>query len=126
MSIAVLSNDEDSDGELDVDSVSIVSAPATGEALIESDGTLAGTTIEYAHDGSGEVDDEVTFTYTVADEDGVLSNVATVTVSITAVPNVAPIAANDEPQDAVAIGGSLIIDVLSNDTDANENLDIRV
>jgi len=73
----------------------VVSAPATGTALLESDGTLAGTTIEYVHDGSGEVGDNVTFTYTVADEDGALSNVATVTILITAVPNVAPVAANE-------------------------------
>ena len=124
VSVAILSNDQDSDGELDVDSVSIVSAPATGAALLESDGTLVGTAIEYTHDGSGAVGDEVTFTYTVADEDGALSNVATVTVSITAVPNVAPVAANDDPQDAVAIGSSLTIDVLLNDDDNDGTLNV--
>ena len=116
VSIAVLSNDDDTDGTLDVDSI-VINAPAIGTAIVVSDGTKEGTTIDYTHDGSGVVGEEVTFTYTVADEDGALSNVETVTVSITAVPNVAPVAANDEPLDSVAVGSSLTIDVLSNDTD---------
>jgi len=66
----------------------------------------------------------VTFTYTVKDEEGAESNAATVTVTVTEAPNVAPLAVNDVPTEPVALGSSLTIDVLSNDTDVNENLDV--
>ena len=38
--------------------------------------------------------------------------------------NLAPVAANDEPASSVAIGSSLTIDVLSNDTDSDGELDV--
>ena len=122
--IPVLGNDTDSDGVLDPDSV-LASDPAAGSVLLESNGTIAGTSIMYVHDGSGSAGDEVTFTYTVKDNDGEVSNAATVTVTLLSNPNVAPVAANDEPTESVAIGESLTIDVLSNDEDSDGDLDVN-
>ena len=71
-SLAVLFNDTD-DVELDLTSVAIVQAPVNGTAIASP------TTgeISYAHSGLVPGD---TFTYTVADRLGQVSNVATVTV----------------------------------------------
>lgn len=65
----------------------------------------------------------MTFTYTVRDDDGEVSNAATVTVDVTAAENIAPVAVNDAPAESVAIGGSLVINVLSNDNDSDGTLD---
>ncbi len=57
------------------------------------------------------------FTYTVADTDGLLSNVATVTVDVTAV-NEAPVAMDDSA--TTPEGMPVLIDVCANDTDPDD------
>ena len=104
----MLSNDEDTDGTLDVDSV-VIAAPATGTAVVVSDGTKEGTTIDYTHDGSGAVGDAVTFSYTVADDEGLVSSDTAVTVTLLAVPNTAPVTLVDNA--SVEIGGTVSIAV---------------
>ena len=87
VSVPVLVND-DTDGTLDPDSVLVIGSTL---AVVQTDGTVGGTAIVYTHDGSGSVGDEITFTYTVSDDDGEPSNEATVTVTITEAPNVATV-----------------------------------
>ena len=76
--ILVLENDSDSGGTLDTSSVTIVNAPANGIATV-----LASGDIRYTHDGSTTTSDQLT--YTVDDNDGAMSNVATVNLTITQV-----------------------------------------
>ena len=75
--INILANDTDPDGDaLDVASVEITQAPHKGTAVVNVDGTVT-----YTPDGgvAGTMD---TFNYTVDDEHGATSNIATVSVSI--------------------------------------------
>ncbi len=97
-------------------SVTITTPPANGTAIGNADNTAtytpntAGTPFQGAD----------AFDYTVANAFGT-SNAATVSVDVQA--NVAPVAGNDSAQTNTAAldnaGGSLVIDVLANDTDAN-------
>jgi len=77
-------NDSDSDDGLDLTSITIVSGPTNGSIdSINTDGT-----VDYTHNGSETVADS--FTYTIRDLAGAISN--TVTVSLTVTPqNDAPI-----------------------------------
>ena len=75
--LTVLSNDDDPDGELAVNSVQIVTNGAHGVAVANSDGTVT-----YTHD-VGDTAQSDTFTYRVSDDQGAQSNLATVTLSIT-------------------------------------------
>ena len=70
----VLSNDSDSDGTLDLTSIVVVTPPASGTAVPQSDGTVL-----FTHSGAAQGTE--TFTYTVGDDVGMASNIATVTVS---------------------------------------------
>jgi hypothetical protein len=78
VTITVLNNDSDSDGTLDTDTVTIVTAPTHGTTHVD----LITGKITYTHDGSATVSDF--FTYTVKDNQGVESNLATVQINITA------------------------------------------
>ncbi|MGF1491710.1 MAG: glycosyl hydrolase family 28-related protein, partial [Microcoleaceae cyanobacterium] len=73
--IDVLANDTDSDGNLDPTTVTIIDSPATGSVSLDSNGLIT-----YVHDGSTPSSDR--FTYTVRDDDGALSNTATVNLAI--------------------------------------------
>jgi regulation of enolase protein 1 (concanavalin A-like superfamily) len=73
--IAVLGNDSDSDGTLDPATLNVVNAPANGTLSIDTNGLVT-----YTHDGSTTTADS--FTYTVADDDGAISNEATVNLDI--------------------------------------------
>ena len=73
--------DLDSDGTLDATSVSIVSSPLHGMVSDNGAGVLT-----YTHDGGADTSDS--FTYTVLDNEGAISNEATVSVAIGAVPPV--------------------------------------
>ncbi len=72
--IDVLGNDLDPDSDLEEAVLAIVAAPVAGEASVSGGG------IEYTHSGGGELVDS--FTYTVEDSEGALSNEATVAISI--------------------------------------------
>jgi len=77
--IDVCANDTDADGTIDVTSVGIVVGPAHGSVSVSS--TTGGVTYTPASGFSGSD----TFTYRVTDDGGGLSNVATVSVTVTEV-----------------------------------------
>lgn len=70
-----LSNDNDSDGQIIVDSIAVIQEPTHGTFTINSQGI-----IEYSHTGSSVTED--TITYTVKDNDGATSNEATIKIQI--------------------------------------------
>jgi bacillopeptidase F len=75
VTIHVLANDVDADGELAPASVAIVTGPLAGTAVPNGDGTVT-----YAPNRSFH--GTYAFTYTVADDGGAVSRVATVTVTV--------------------------------------------
>jgi len=82
--IDVLANDSDSDGTLDPTTVTVVTSPQHGSVTVDADGTIV-----YQPDVTPDVylgDDSLQ--YTVADDDGAVSNVAT--VAITVIPDPTP------------------------------------
>jgi len=104
VTIAVLANDSDPDGN--PLSISAVTAPAHGTA------TISGTTIVYTPvAGYSGVD---TFNYTISDGRGG-SATASVTVTIAAQPNRPPVAVNDAATTAFAT--PVTVNVLANDSD---------
>jgi VCBS repeat-containing protein len=113
-SLAVLSNDTDSDGTLDPATIAIVATPSAGTA-----NPNAGQ-VDYTPDSSSALTDS--FQYTVDDNDGATSNAATVQITI----NRAPVA-YDDPTSATDYTTDedtpLAVDagsgVLANDMDAN-------
>lgn len=112
--IDLVANDTDSDGIVDPRRISIVDFPQHAVGL--SLNLLTGE-VTYTHDGSGNPD---SFTYTVLDNDGAISNVATVNISINP-PNQAPVANDDNT--TIADAATAIIDILGNDTDADGTID---
>ncbi|MBE7444973.1 MAG: cadherin-like domain-containing protein [Planctomycetia bacterium] len=73
--INIIANDADSDGTIDPTTVVITSNPANGSAVSNGDGTVT-----YTPDAGFAGTDS--FTYTVQDNEGLLSNEATVTITI--------------------------------------------
>ena len=80
-------NDTDADDGLNLASIVIVTAPSHGTVTVNANGT-----VEYTHDGSESTADG--FTYTIEDASGAVSNVAGVTLTVTAV-NDAPALVNN-------------------------------
>ncbi|MDK1286728.1 Ig-like domain-containing protein [Pseudoalteromonas umbrosa] len=112
--IDVLSNDSDSDGSLVFSSIEITTNPENGQvSLNSSDGILVYT----PSSGFSGTD---SFQYRVQDNEGLVSNIASVTVTVQAV-NQAPVANGDSAQ--VEIGASVVVVVLDNDTDADGMID---
>ncbi|MDO6424424.1 tandem-95 repeat protein [Saccharophagus degradans] len=112
--INVLGNDSDVDGTLAVNSVAVISGPASGFVAVDpASGSVTYTPLDdYAGNDS--------FTYQVNDNDGAASNIATVTLTIDPV-NDAPLANNDSAD--VVIGVDKIINVLVNDDDIDGTLE---
>lgn len=79
ITIAVLNNDTD-DGLLDQATINIVNQSGSGTATPQSNGTIV-----YAHSVSAAANTD-SFSYTVNDNQGATSNVATVNLSIGALP----------------------------------------
>ncbi|MDT9247471.1 Ig-like domain-containing protein, partial [Limnospira sp. PMC 1249.20] len=75
VTINVLSNDSDPDGVLVPDTVTVVDLPDYGTITVNPNGTIT-----YSHDGSSTGTDS--FTYTVEDDDGAISNLANVSITI--------------------------------------------
>ena len=114
VSVTVLANDSDPDG--DPLTITSVTVPANGTAVINDNGTPGDPIddyIVYTHNGSETVSDS--FTYPISD--GTLTDTATVTITVTPVNevNAAPVAADDLlllDEDT-----SAAIDVTLNDSD---------
>ena len=114
ITIDLAANDTDADGTIDLTSIVIIQNPANGSLVINGDGTVT-----YTHDGSETTTDS--FTYTIQDNNGLVSSTATVNIAVTPV-NDAPVAVNDEF--TIDEDGSLTLSapgVLGNDTDAEGN-----
>ena len=112
-------NDSDIDDGLDLASIVIVAAPvhANGPVVVNNDGT-----VDYTHDGTATASDA--FTYTIKDNSGAVSNTATVTLAIVAVPvNIPPVAVNDNDLPADQ-GGTTNLNLAVNDSDIDDGLDI--
>src|SRR5206468_1361665 len=107
-------NDSDVDNALDLTSNQIVAGPANGSVVVNGD-----VTVSYTHNGSETTSDS--FTYTIRDAAGAVSNVATVAITVTPV-NDAPVAVADAA--TVAEGGATTINLAANDTDADNALDL--
>lgn len=96
VTIDVLANDSDDDGDLDPTSLRIASAPATGVA------SVFGAEIVYEAPAV-DADTSEPFTYEVCDDSGVRCATATVTVTVTAVDAGPP----DDGPTTVTFAGSL-------------------
>ena len=111
--INVLANDSDPDvgGTLNPATVTVVSAAANGTTLVN---TTSGAITYTPNIGFAGLD---SFTYTVRDNLGAVSNVALVRVNVQFV-NTPPVAVNDGPF-RTPIGTAIQINVLANDTDVD-------
>ncbi|MCG8604915.1 tandem-95 repeat protein, partial [bacterium] len=112
--VNVISNDIDVDGTIDSTTVAIVSAPQNGSVSVNA----ATGIISYSP--SEDFFGSDFFTYTVRDDAGLISNAATVTVTIVDV-NDPPIAVRDSTSTTEET--AVTIDVLSNDTDKDGTID---
>ncbi|MFK7889935.1 MAG: Ig-like domain-containing protein, partial [Granulosicoccus sp.] len=112
LNLDVLANDTDSDGTVDISTVTITVEPTEGSATV-----LATGEIEYIHDGNTTTGTD-TLSYTVSDDLGAVSNEAVVNITV----NEAPVA-NDDTDGPLDAGASITIDVLANDTDSDGTVD---
>ncbi|MEP0984745.1 Ig-like domain-containing protein [Ekhidna sp.] len=114
--INVVSNDTDSDGSLDLGSITINSNPSNGALFDNGDGTIT-----YTHDDSETLSDS--FTYTINDDDGAASNIASVFITIDSEDlNDPPIANSDTVK--VVEGAAVTINIAGNDLDVDGSLDL--
>lgn len=121
----VLANDTDVD--LPNDAISVASVQSTSDlgaaVTVRSDGSVSydptgSVRLKSLVDGQSASD---TFTYRIQDRAGLLSNLATVTVTVSGF-NDAPVAVNDSF--AVPFGATELLNVLANDTDVDTPLDL--
>ncbi|MEO7325774.1 MAG: Ig-like domain-containing protein [Dokdonella sp.] len=103
VTINVLGNDSDPDG--DPLTITGVTAPASGTAVI------SGNSVIYTSGSAAGID---TFTYTISDGRGGTAT-ATVTVTVGPLPNTPPVAVNDAA--TTPLGVPVTINVLGNDSD---------
>ncbi|NAW65814.1 tandem-95 repeat protein, partial [Photobacterium halotolerans] len=113
--VNVLGNDQDIDGTIAANTLTIVTQPEQGSVSVDSNGTVTYTP---ALNFSGE--DQ--FTYKVSDDLGAESSIATVTMTVQAV-NDAPVANADQvtTQEDTPVD----IDLISNDSDLDGTLDLN-
>ncbi len=116
VSIDVTANDTltDSDETIDKNSITIKTQPTHGSAAVQIDGS---GTVVYTPDADYYGSDS--FTYTVKDSEGEVSNEATVTITIDGVSDGPPMAVDDNA--TTNEGSSVDIDVTANDTDPDGN-----
>ncbi len=112
-SVNLVGNDVDPENDFDLASINIASGAANGTLTINNDGS-----VDYTHDGSEAASDS--FTYTIDDNDGARSNIATVSITVT-LGNDSPAAFPDSA--TVDEGGSANINLAGNDADAEGALD---
>jgi hypothetical protein len=114
VSIAVLSNDSDVDGTLDIATITAVVGPTNGSVTAQSDGS-------FSYTPAADFNGTDSFTYTVKDDQDAVSSQATVSITVNSV-NDAPVAANDV---AVLLeDSSLDINVAGNDSDVDSTLNL--
>ena len=118
ISFSVTENDIDTDGDLNPTSVLIVSTPSDGNATVNDDGTIT-----YVNTGATAIID--TLSYTVADLEGLISNEATVSITVTE-PELEPVApiANNDTVGPVEAGEVISFTVTDNDVSNNGNLNL--
>ena len=125
VTVNVLTNDNDSNNNLDPTSVQIVGSTDGKTLVVNGEGTwtvdpVTGN-ITFTPDTSFK-GDPTPISYTVKDSTGLVSNPATVTIDY---PQDKPVATNDT-QAGTAVGGiaqPVTVNVLTNDSDPNNNLD---
>lgn len=111
--INVLGNDSDVDGTIDSSSVAVVTQPASGSVIVDGSGSISYTpSINF--NGSDS------FTYTVNDSDGAVSNTATVNITVTPV-NDEP-ALSGTPDGLVDEDGSYSFTPAGSDVDSDDSL----
>ena len=115
MDIAVASNDSDSDGTIDVTTVTITSGASNGTTTVNPTTGIVNYIPNVNFYGSDS------FIYTVKDDSGSTSNTATVTITVNAVND--PPVAND---DSANTNEDMAVDinVALNDTDVDDALDL--
>ncbi|MBI9040706.1 PKD-like domain-containing protein, partial [Lutibacter sp.] len=123
VTVAVLNNDNDSDGTLEPSTVQIVGTAGAGVSLVvsgegtwsinSSTGAITFTPI------TGFTSNPTPIFYTVSDNDGNVSNQATVTITYTAIAPVAlaDLSSANTPDTAVTVN------VVSNDSDSDGSID---
>ncbi|MDP6839596.1 MAG: tandem-95 repeat protein, partial [Planctomycetota bacterium] len=108
--LAVLANDQDSDGTLDPASVTLIADPSHGSASVDSTTGLVSYTPALNYFGSDS------FTYTVADNDGASSPETVVAITVQDV-NDSPVAVDDSAD--TLEDTSVTISILANDSDVD-------
>ncbi|MCB1910224.1 MAG: tandem-95 repeat protein, partial [Rhodocyclaceae bacterium] len=111
ITVDVLANDSDVDGALVPATVQIVGGPAHGSVVVNADGTVT-----YSPDANYNGPDS--FSYTVADDGGGVSNAASVAVTTTPV-EVPVFAEISVDQASVSEGGTLIYSVTLKDANGD-------
>ncbi len=114
VSIDVVSNDRDIDGTLDLTSLVIVRPPRHGSVQVTTQPGIIAYVPAEGFSGSDSLE------YTVADNDGLQSNRATVRVLVTH-PNEAPVAINDTA--STLEDNQVAISILANDRDSDGALE---
>lgn len=109
VSINLSGNTTDTGGTLDLSSLAISTQPSHGTVKINTDGS-----VNYTNDGTSSTSDS--FQYTFKDKDGKVSSPGTVSITV----NQPPVANADTA--TVAVGSSVNINVLANDTDPQGSL----
>ncbi len=112
--IDVLANDTDSDGTVDETTV-VATDGASGTTTVGATGLVTYTPTP--NTGSLAPD---SFTYTVKDNKGLISNTATVTVTVN---NAAPVAVDDIATIDTDTNATVTVNVVANDTDSDGTID---
>lgn len=117
--IDVAANDSDTDGTLNLASITIVTPPLRGQAVQQADGTVT-----YVPDADFAGRDS--FTYRINDNQGRASNVATVDVSVVASRLQNPDEFNDVNDDGfiTALDALLIINRIARDSDGDGRIPV--
>ena len=114
VTISVTANDTDVDGTINPATVTIVDEPSAGSVSVDP---VSG---DVTYSPNADYHGSDSFTYTVEDDDGATSNVATVTVTVNDV-NDPPVAVDDS--DATDEDTPVTISVTANDTDVDGTID---